>query len=133
MRIPSAIAILLCASLAQAADEGVARGLLEGLLLPGVSIAQVKVSDTEVEFDGRSSSNTVLSDYLRMLNGSPQLERPELLEIAAEGGQYRYAIRVSMPCLANASCPAPAQPKRQSVYKCTVNGVTTFQAQPCPE
>ena len=133
MRILTIIASLLGASVAHAADQDTARGLLEALLLPGVTIGQVKVSDTQVEFDGRSSSNAVLSDYLRMLNGSPQIERPELLEIAAEGSQYRYAIRVTMACLADSSCPAATQPKRQSVYKCTVNGVTTFQANPCPE
>lgn len=133
MRIPTIVALLLSASVAHAADQDTARGLLEGLLLPGVTIGQVKVSDTQVEFDGRSSSNAVLSDYLRMLNGSPLIEGPELLEIAAEGSQYRYAIRVTMVCLADSSCPAATQPKRQSVYKCTINGVTTFQAKPCPE
>ncbi len=132
MRKLTLIALLLGATVAHAADQDTARGLLQGLLLPGVTIAQVKVSDAQVEFDGRSSSNAVLSDYLRMLNGSPLIESPELLEIAADGSQYRYAIRVTMACLADSSCPA-AQPKRQSVYKCTINGVTTFQAKPCPE
>ncbi|MBK8070045.1 MAG: PilN domain-containing protein [Rhodanobacteraceae bacterium] len=124
---------LFLMSAAAASDQDTARGLLESLLPSGVSISEVKADQSQVEFSGRAASNQLLSSYLRSLDASPHMERPELLEIAADGSRYRYAIRVTLLCLINASCPAPTKPKRQSVYKCTVNGVTTFQATPCAE
>ena len=133
MRALLMIPLLLLSAVAAAGDQDTARGLLESLLPSGVSISEVKANDSQVEFSGRAASNQLLSSYLRSLDSSPHMERPELLEIAADGGQYRYAIRVTLLCLVNASCPAPTTPKRQSVYKCTVNGVTTFQATPCAE
>lgn len=133
MRALLMIPLFLMSAAAAASDQDTARGLLESLLPSGVSISEVKADQSQVEFSGRAASNQLLSSYLRSLDASPHMERPELLEIAADGSQYRYAIRVTLLCLINASCPAPTQSKRQSVYKCTVNGVTTFQATPCAE
>ena len=117
MRALLMIPVLLLSAVAAAGDQDTARGLLESLLPSGVSISEVKANDSQVEFSGRAASNQLLSSYLRSLDSSPHMERPELLEIAADGGQYRYAIRVTLLCLVNASCPAPTTPKRQSVYK----------------
>lgn len=106
-----------------------ARRLLEPLLPAGSNIAEIKASGTRIEIRGHAAS---VSTFLRSIDSSTALERPELMEIAVDGSQHRYVISLSAPCLANGSCgptPAPAQ----TVYKCTVDGVVTFQATPCPE
>jgi Tfp pilus assembly protein PilN len=109
-----------------------ARVLLEPLLPAGSNIQEIKANGTRIEIRGHAASNAGVSAFLRSIDSSPELERPELMEIAMDGNQYRYVISLTLPCLADKACKGSA-PAKQTVHKCTVNGVVTFQATPCPE
>lgn len=133
MRKTLLLLIALALSAAVAADPAAdsARVRLEPLLPSGSNIEEIKASGDRIEIRGHAASNASVSDFLRGIDNSPALERPELIEIAMDGSQYRYVISLTMPCLANNSCKGPA-PAQQTVHKCTVDGVVTFQASPCP-
>lgn len=124
-----AVALSSVASADPATDS--ARVLLEPLLPSGSSIQEIKASGSRIEIHGYAPSNASVSTFLRSIDGSPDLENPELMDIAMDGSQSRYAISLTMPCLADSSCKKPA-PAKQTVHKCTVDGVVTFQAAPCP-
>lgn len=125
-----AVALSSVAAADTASDS--ARALLEPLLPSGSSIQEIKASGSRIEIRGYAPSNTSVSTFLRSIDGSADVESPELMEIAIDGSQSRYAISLTMPCLADSSCKKPA-PAKQSVHKCTVDGVVTFQASPCPD
>lgn len=126
--------MLLASSSLAAADTASdsARALLEPLLPAGSHISEIKASDTRIEIRGQTASNTDISTFLRRIDSSADLERPELMEIARDGSQYRYVISLTLPCLADSSCKSPV-PAKQTVHKCTVDGVVTFQASPCQD
>ena len=134
MRKTLLLLIALAVSAAAAADPPTdsARVLIEPLLPSGSNIEEIKASGTRIEIRGHAASNAGVSAFLRSIDNAPELERPELMEIAMDGSQYRYAISLTLPCLADSSCKSPA-PAKQTVHKCTVDGVVTFQASPCPD
>ena len=115
-----------------ARSEGIVRDLLMPLVPSGVVVVQIEVDGARAKVSGQTASNSQLSQFLRSIDSSPDLEAPELMEIAKDGSQYRYAISLTLPCLADSSCKSPA-PAKQTVHKCTVDGVVTFQATPCPD
>lgn len=110
---------------------------LEALLPGGVTILTVEAQGPRWRVTGTTSSNEVLSNYLRTLDADAAFSIPELFEISAEGSQYRYALGISVECDApgasnSVACGAAAPPKQQ-IYKCMINGTVSFQARPCPE
>lgn len=134
MRTALLFLAVLALSSPAAADPATdsARVLLEPLLPAGSNIEEIKASGARIEIRGHAASNAGVSAFLRSIDSAPELERPELMEIAMDGSQYRYVISLTMPCLSDSSCKSPA-PAKQTVHKCTVDGVVTFQASPCPE
>lgn len=133
MRTALLFLTVLALSSPAAADTATdsARVLLEPLLPAGSNIQEIKASGSRIEIRGHAASNAGVSAFLRGIDSSAELERPELMEVAMDGNQVRYVISLTMPCLADSSCKSPV-PAKQTVHKCTVNGVVTFQASPCP-
>ena len=134
MRWAFSVLVALALSSLAAADTAIdsARVLLEPLLPAGSNIQEIKPDGTRVEIRGRAASNADVSTFLRAIDNSAQLERPELVEVAMDGRQVRYVISLTLPCLADKNCKGPV-PAKQTVHKCTIDGVVTFQATPCPE
>lgn len=108
---------------------------LRSLVPAGVTVNELRQEGDKFVFSGNSSSNSQLSNYMRTVDATPGLVGVELREIAAEASQYRYIMSIEVDCeeleatRPGAVCGPPV--KKQSVYKCRVNGTLTFQAEPC--
>lgn len=125
---------------AAAPNAPTARGVrtgLEALLPGGVTILTVEAQGPRWRVTGTTTSNEILSNYLRALDADAAFAIPELFEVAAEGSQYRYALGISVECEAPGAGKSPAcggaAPPKQQIYKCMINGTVSFQARPCPE
>jgi len=109
---------------------------LRALVPAGVTVEEVREMNVSYLFNGTSTGNSLLSDFMRRTMDSPGLSNVELREIVAEGSAYRYEMTIMVDCSApgasrpGAVCGAPA--KAQSVHKCRIKGTLTFQAAPCP-
>jgi Tfp pilus assembly protein PilN len=111
--LPSTLLALALSSVA-AADTATdsARVLLEPLLPAGSTIQEIKANGTHIEIRGHAASNAGVSAFLRSIDSSPELERPELMEIALDGNHYRYVIGLTLPWLADKACNSSAPAKR---------------------
>lgn len=137
-------ALVLCAGDAAAQAQPAAAtptadavtNALRSLVPAGVTVNELRQEGDKFVFSGNSSTNAQLSNYMRTIDGTPGLVGVELREIAMETNQYRYIMSIEVDCEeAGATRPGAAcgpAAKKQSVYKCRVNGTITFQAQPCP-
>lgn len=114
--------------------DTIARDLLQALAPSGLAMTQLKVDGTRITVEGSAPQSTVISQFMRQIDESPQLDRVELVQIQNVDGAMRFTLAASADCLAdgNQACGAPARPSKPSVYKCVINGVVSFQATPCP-
>lgn len=109
---------------------------LRALVPAGVTVKELRQEGDKFVFSGNSSTNAQLSNYMRTVDATPGFADIELREIAMETSQYRYIMSIEVDCgepeatRPGAVCGPAA--KKQSVYKCRINGTVTFQAQPCP-
>lgn len=107
-----------------------------GALLPsGMYINDVQVSGQRVTVNGVGQTNQQVSDFMRATDGSGVFRMPRLETVAGDGsGGVRFTVTLEARCpkpgeqVANNPCAAEAVP---SVYKCTVNGASTYQSSPC--
>lgn len=143
-RVMSYVVILLGAHAAVAQDARPAAftptvdavtNTLRSLVPAGVTVNELRQEGDKFVFSGNSSTNAQLSNYMRTVDATPGLVDVELREVAMETTQYRYIMSIEVDCgepsatRAGAVCGPPV--KKQSVYKCRVNGTLTFQAAPC--
>jgi len=109
---------------------------LRALVPAGVTVEEVRQMNVSFLFSGASTSNALVSDFMRKTMESPGLSNVELREIVADGSRFRYEMTIRVDCEVpgaskpGAVCGAPA--KAQSVHKCRIGGTLTFQAAPCP-
>ena len=136
------IALALLASPMLALATGTASAettqALKQLATPGVVIERVEMLDGDgkvLQIGGRAGRNAEVSDFLRVLDGAADFEKPDLLQIQLDReGHPQFEIRVQRRA---APAPAPAPPaaverSRKPGYRCRSDGREVFQAQPCP-
>jgi hypothetical protein len=109
---------------------------MRALMPTGVNIGSVSKEGDLFVLNGTSTTNQLLSDFMRKAVAAPGVRNVELRQVERVTNQYRYEISLKVSCAAGGAADAGAlcgpAPKAKAVYKCRVNGTVTFQAAPCP-
>lgn len=109
---------------------------LKQLATPGVVIERVETLDGDgkvLQIGGRAGRNAEVSDFLRVLDGAADFEKPDLLQIQLDReGHPQFEIRVQRRAAPAPAPPAAVERSRKPVYRCRSDGREVFQAQPCP-
>jgi len=145
---PFALAVLAIASVLisagavaqgapQAFSKDQVRSALEALLPAGVVVDELTLDADGATAKGTAGTNQQVSQFMRRIDGAPEFEMPELLNITSVNGRSVYAVSVTVRCPADASATGPGlcgstPVEKKSVYKCRIDGTVTFQAAPCP-
>lgn len=138
------LCLLVLAPLAQAQaedrapNEAALRHVLVRLVPSGLSVTGIKIEGMRATISGRAKDNSQISDFLRNIDASPVLETADLQEMMRVNEQSEFVLSTNVQCPAPGSALDPCEAStssaspQQSVYKCTVDGVVTFQSTPCP-
>ena len=123
---------------APAATPVTVRHALESMLPPGVRIKDVQLTGQIAKVSGMSGSAQQISDFMRRIAASTVFGGVNLQTIEKSGsGDSTFTLTTDVHCpkageqVANNPCGASSPAAAASVYKCTVNGASTFQSTPC--
>jgi hypothetical protein len=135
MTVPCAWAQSTSSPAPSASTQSVERAM-RALMPTGVNIGSVSKEGDLFVLNGTSTTNQLLSDFMRKAVAVPGVRNVELRQVERVTNQYRYEISLKVSCAAGGAADAGAlcgpAPKAKAVYKCRVNGTVTFQAAPCP-
>lgn len=109
---------------------------LEAIMPAGVRISDVKLTGQRVVVNGSSRSNQQVSQFMRVIDQAKGFHGSQLESIASAGTEMRFTMTMDVQCpkpgerVASNPCDAAAS-AATTVFKCNINGVTTYQSTPC--
>jgi len=114
------------------------RSALEAVMPPGLRLREVKLDGLHVTVKGGSQNVQQVSQFLRAVDGTPSFRNPKLDTMdKAVVGDSSFTMTMDVQCpapgerLAHNPCDPAAAAATGSVFKCKVNGTTTYQSTPC--
>jgi Tfp pilus assembly protein PilN len=118
-------------------DTTKVKKVLLPMLPASVQIDSVTLREPRSVVNGTASSNTDVSNFMRKIDSSAVFSKLELESInqSKSNGRVEFVLSAELHCPTDASAAnnpcEPTAAKRQSVYKCEVNGSIVFQDKPC--